>query len=155
MSLAAQLGYHERPIVPLEWQREAAIEVLGIEGESYSMTGAGTKVNNINVELALAQPAITRDYRLQKAAERSVIVSCQLGATLVRGGEYPSRNFATTANSAAASLVGAIIPTQDKATVIGGVKVARGQRKGDRFIAAENDSFNMAKSKKLFDFVPQ
>ena len=60
----------------------------------------------------------------------------------VRGGEYPSRNFATTANSAAASLVGAIIPTQDKATVIGGVKVARGQRKGDRYIAAENDSFN-------------
>ena len=36
----------------------------------------------------------------------------------------------------------AIIPTQDKATVIGGVKVARGQRKGDRYIAAENDSFN-------------
>ena len=34
LSLAAQLGYHERPIVPLEWQREAAIEVLGIEGES-------------------------------------------------------------------------------------------------------------------------
>ena len=56
--------------------------------------------------------------------------------------QYPSRNFATTANSAAASLVGAIIPTQDKATVIGGVKVARGQRKGDQYIAAENDSFN-------------
>ena len=53
-----------------------------------------------------------------------MIVSCQLGATLVRGGEYPSRNFATTANSAAASLVGAILPTHDKITVIGGVKVA-------------------------------
>ena len=44
LSIAAQLGYHDGPVVPLEWQREAAIEVLGIEGESYSMTGAGVRL---------------------------------------------------------------------------------------------------------------
>ena len=56
-----ELLLDREPEAPIAWQRDAVVALFDIAGPSSSLTGAGTEVNNINVELALAQPEIRRE----------------------------------------------------------------------------------------------
>ena len=59
-----------------DWMRDEASDLLEIEGEAIEVTGDGTEVVcNVNAELAIAQPRITKDFLLHTACCRDTSVA--------------------------------------------------------------------------------
>ena len=84
-----ELDLRREPAVPIEWQRDAAIAMLDVAGPSESLTGVGESVNNVRVELALAQPQIQADYYTRTATR--LRAKPQGFSTCERGAKRPKR----------------------------------------------------------------
>jgi hypothetical protein len=75
-----------------DWMRDEASDLLEIEGEAIEVTGDGTEaVCNVNAELAIAQPRITKDFLLHTACCRDTSVAAICGLQASRGGKSASR----------------------------------------------------------------
>eukprot|EP01043_Picozoa_sp_COSAG02_P085095 COSAG02_NODE_22803_length_739_cov_14.351562_1_plen_96_part_00 len=84
--------------------RDEASDLLEIEGEAIEVTGDGTEVVcNVNAELAIAQPRITKDFLLHTACCRDTSVAAICGLQAGRGGKS-AWNRATTAYETVGSI---------------------------------------------------
>ena len=187
----------QRTLVEPDWIRYDAYDLLQLEGDYKSVTGDGlTVVNDPQVELAVLQPQITRDYLLTVACMHRPEIEHLIGLKFSRGGDQPniksSAAFAMIGYSSdlpgLTTDVGAIYHDyfrNKESTTIAGTqsrsqkskkgaskgtkkgkkslhKPAEGERRGDEWISADNDTFNRIattlgweSTKKLVEFNPQ